>query len=104
MTTLEVSLTGKKEFMQFSANGKVHKVEIIKELTQVQYIDKTAGMVVVADADFNQLEIPIHFFKEILPFLEPGTQVTINRDAEQYATVKCQFASPLLPKAKGAKK
>ena len=97
-------LSGKKEYLQFSANGKVHKVDIIKEPTQVQYIDKSSGMVVVADADYNQLEIPIQFFKEVLAFLEPGTQVTVNRDAEQDTIVKCQFPSPLLQKARSASK
>ena len=97
-------LTGKKEHLQYSANGKVHKVEIAKEQTQVQYVDKASGMVIVADADFNTQEVPVHFFKEVIAFLEPGTQVTINRDSEQGEIVKCQFPGPLVQKARAAKK
>ena len=103
LETSEV-LTGKKEFMQFSANGKVHKVDIAKEPTQVQYVDKQAGAVVVADADFNTMEIPVHFFKDVLAFLEPGSAVTVNRDAETGDIVRCQFSSPMVQKARAAKK
>ena len=96
-------LTGKKEHLQLSANGKVHKVEMTKENTSVQYIEKQT--LFLAEEAYNTVEVPLsHVPADIIPYLEPGTSVGLMRDSENGNLVKCQFPSAILMKAKNKQK
>ena len=95
-------LTGKKESMQFSSNGKLEKIETVKINTQVQYVDKSAKVLVLADDQFNTVEVPIdHCDPTYVPHLDAGTTVVLIKDAESGDLVKCLFPSSLMMKAKG---
>ena len=89
-------LTGKKEHFQLSSNGKVDAVEIVKVPTQVQYIDKPSKMLVLADAEFNTIEVPMALCEHVAAYLEPGMQVTLVRDVENSEVVKCLFPTSVL--------
>ncbi len=93
-------LTGKVTHMQLSANGKVNKVETVKVPTQVQYVDEAAGVLVVADADFNPVEVPLAYCREFAPFMMAGDTVTLVKDTEEDKLVKCLFSLPILQRSK----
>ena len=94
-------LTGKKESMQFSSNGKVEKIDTVKINTQVQYVDKASRILVLADEQFNTVEVPIeHCDASYLPHLDAGTIVVLIKDVESGDLVKCLFPSSLMMKAK----
>ena len=104
LETIEI-LTGKKEYMQLSANGKIHKVDTEKVATQVQYVDRAAGVLVVADAEFNPIEVPLAYVSSYAGFLEAGDACTLVKDSETGSLVKCIFALPVLQRvAKAGKK
>lgn len=94
-------LSGKKEHMQLSSNGKIDKVETTRVTTQVQYIDKPTNMVVLADEEFNTIEVSMDHCSHVAAFLEPGTQIMVFKDTETGDVVKCTFPSSVLMKARG---
>ena len=97
-------LSGKVQHVQLSASGKVQRVETVKVPTQVQYVDQAAGVVVVADAEFNPVEVPIAYCQNYLQFLEAGDTVTLIKDSEEDKLVKCTFSLPIIQRSKTMKK
>ena len=97
-------LTGKKEHMQLSANGRVDRVDLEKVSTQVQYVDKPAGVLVVADTDFNPIEVPLVYCQGFQNVLEAGDQVALMKDSENGNLVKCSFSVAVINKQRLAKK
>jgi translation elongation factor P/translation initiation factor 5A len=97
-------LTGKKEHFQLSASARINKIDLVKEITQVQYVDKQTQMLVCADAEFNTVEVPLVYVKDVVAVLEPGDAVTVVKDSENGKIVKCQFSGPIQMKARNLKK
>mmetsp|Transcript_63662 Transcript_63662/g.110959 ORF Transcript_63662/g.110959 Transcript_63662/m.110959 type:complete len:177 (+) Transcript_63662:69-599(+) len=77
--------TGKPGETKFSSNAKVTRVEPDKDVCMVSYVDKETNNVVLADEDFNEVEVPVSRFKSAPA---EGAKVVIWKDDETFVKVQ----------------
>jgi translation elongation factor P/translation initiation factor 5A len=88
----------KKGEVRLSAGAKVEKCTLEKTIYEVQFMDYDAQQLVVADADYEQVEIPQKQIAGAEALLEAGMKVTIWRHEGEI--VKIAFPPDVVAKMK----
>jgi translation elongation factor P/translation initiation factor 5A len=60
----------------------ISEPDLTKLRLTVQYVDKERSVVVAADEEYEQHEVPIKFVQGAEALLEPGTQIGLTKDGE----------------------
>merc|ERR1711953_568361 len=85
--TYEELDTGKEKENKYSSGSKVTKVDPDKASCEIMYVVKEDKKVVVADEDYNELEVPMTRFPVPSDVVE-GKKVTLFTDGEMIVKVQ----------------
>ena len=67
-------------FVSLSYSNYSTEPDLEKTKLSVQYLDKEKGVIVAADENYEQFEIPLKLAQGAEPFLEPGTTIGVSLD------------------------
>jgi translation elongation factor P/translation initiation factor 5A len=74
--------TSKIGRVKLGVQQRLDKPDLEKTKLTVQYVDKDKGVIVVADENYEQMELPIKLAQGAENMLDPGTVIGVSLDGD----------------------